>query len=229
MGRLSSPEGTNITECRCPMSLIGRDNHSKLAITDANQISATKKMKQYIHEKKNWSDDIMEQIPWTTLKRALGAKIKQQTHFMKLCNDNLSIHQSTSSMVPNVCTHATYTRNKRLPSSVQLNRSHCLAWGILADLQDQCKKFFTDPTLSNMLHTGFRQWIHGKEAPLNYNQYPLELFNVIILQNAIGWRQWIKGIPSVKWNEAQQRFWRNLSEGHPGKHHNTPLWTMDVA
>jgi hypothetical protein len=166
-------------------------------------------LRQYIQEKNHWTDRTMGAIDWSAHKNALTSVLSQRVHFTKLVHEDLPTLQKLNKFhkgdrkCPG-CLTAEETRDHIIRCSYGA-RSH---WRIkfMAKLDEFHKTENTSPILRHVWREAMELAEKERDIQLSPVLFPRAVRQVIINQNAIGWRQIFNGRFALEWARVQDEY-----------------------
>jgi hypothetical protein len=160
---------------------------------------------QYIQQRNDWSDTIMQYIDWTAHEKATHRYLHRRVHLVKLIheilptNDNVGIWKENRSEKCPSCSHPAEDRDHVLrcphPARQEWRQNFLLS------IRKTCDRLNTRPNLRDILLSSLEAWLN--ETPVNYDNYPPLYSTLIHQQTQIGWRQIFNGRISKEWSRHQ--------------------------
>ena len=196
--------------------LIGPDGTITSHYRKAIRYQATEApLRDYLMNKYQWNKAVFEVIHWPAHGVALRRMNKRRIHYTKMIFDILPTHSQSNKRDGGKRTCPT------CEDPVE-NRDHILrcahgdavAWReeLKCDLTDFYRRTQTEPELARLLTTALAQWFSTPSGDIQLDPTPFsdDLRNLIIEQNAIGWRQIFSGRFSQEWSVIQQAQYHRL-------------------
>ena len=182
-------------------------------------------LKTYMMEKYKWTQHVFDVIHWDAHGAALKRVNKKRIHYTKLVFDQLPTNSQANKYDSGLrtcptCNHPTENRDHILRCSTPA----AATWreDFQLELSEFCRRTLTAPELKNLLTHALVKWFDSAEdihmAP---GDYPDDLGNLIIEQNAIGWRQIFSGRFSSEWSKVQQAQYNRLPPPQEGQRKRT--------
>ena len=196
--------------------LIGPDGTITSHYRKAIRYQATEApLRDYLMNKYQWNQAVFEAINWPAHGAALRRMNKRRIHYTKMIFDILPTHSQSNK-------HDGGKRTCPTCEAPVENRDHILrcahgdavAWReeLRCDLKEFYRRTQTEPELARLLTTALEQWFStpSGDIQLDPNPFSDDLRNLIIEQNAIGWRQIFSGRFSQEWSVVQQAQYHRL-------------------
>jgi hypothetical protein len=178
----------------------------------------------HIQQRNQWTDRIMSIINWKAHGKALNGMSAQRVHFTKLVHDILPTYHRLNQLTKGerkcpACQRADETRDHvlRCPNA---ERSR---WRItfMAKMEDFHQKENTSPLLRSVWREAMALWFLAdktqQDVQLSPFLFPMDARQVIMHQNAIGWRQIFNGRFAKAWATVQDDF---LARQAPNENEN---------
>ena len=172
-------------------------------------------LRTYLMNKYKWTPAVFDVIHWSAHGAALRKVSKRCIHYTKMVFDILSTHSQSNKYDKGhqtcpTCDNTVENRDHIL----RCTHPDAVTWRaeFRTDLTDFHRRTQTSPELDRLLTTALNEWFHTTSEDIQVDSIPFsdELRNLIIEQNAIGWRQIFSGRFSKEWSVVQQAQYHRL-------------------
>lgn len=182
-------------------------------------------LQEYMKAKYQWSQHVFEAIHWEAHGAAFTKVNKNRIHYTKLVFDQLPTTSQANKFDKGnrTCPSCAYTTENR-DHILRCNSPQAAIWRdeFRAELSDFCRRTLTTPILKTLLTSALDQWFCSLEDIwIDPREHPDSLGNLIIEQNAIGWRQIFSGRFSREWSIVQQAQYHRLPPPQEGQRKRT--------
>lgn len=169
-------------------------------------LSTGPSLRQYIMKKNDWTEQIMQSINWKVHAKFLKHNIARRVHLSKMVHECLPTNSMRNRFDSGrrhcpicPCEHETRDHILRCPDeSRTVWRDHFMRQlEIFHSHEDTC------PFLRHLLKEAITQWFAEAELTVSPILFPIDVREVILQQNAIGWRQLFNARFSCEWSRVQ--------------------------
>ena len=168
-------------------------------------------LRLHIQERNQWTDQIMRTINWRAHGKALNERIVRRVHFTKLVHENLPTFSRMNKLTNGerkcpACHNAEETRDHILRCS-HVDRGRWRAT-FMTKIDEFLDQEDTSPLLQHVWREAMELWFAEPTDDIYLPPFlfPLEVRQVILHQNAIGWRQIFNGRFATAWASVQDDF-----------------------
>ena len=178
------------------------------------QASATP-LQTYLMSKYNWSQHVFDVINWDAHGAALKKVTKRRIHYIKMIFDILPTNSQANRYDKGTRTCPTCANEQETRDHIlRCNHPEAQTWrdNLKIELTDFYRRTMTEPELARLMTLALDQWFADDAQDIQVDPIPFSdaLRNLIIEQNAIGWRQIFSGRFSKEWSIVQQTQYNRL-------------------
>ena len=187
--------------------------------------STSPDLRNYIvQEKQKWTDSTMETVNWSAHGKALRSHVQCRVHLSKMLHECLpTFHQLNK--------YGGAHRNCPACSSPDETRDHILR--CRASPRSEWRRQFwaaidqfhadhrTAPLLRHVFRSAVEEWLQAEgDVEVSPILYPVDVRQLLLHQNTIGWRQLFSGRFSTEWARLQQAYYHQHRK-KSGNHRST--------
>ena len=180
-------------------------------------------LRSYMLCKYHWSP--FDTVHWEAHGVALKKANKQRIHYTKLVFDILPTHSQANRYDRGTrkcpsCDHLSETRDHIL----RCESLSAVKWRdeFFLELNQLCRRTQTAPELKHLRTAALTKWFgSGDDISMDPAAYSESVYNLILEQNEIGWRQLFNGPFSREWSKVQQSQYHRLSPRQEGQRRRT--------
>jgi hypothetical protein len=186
----------------------------------------------YIKEKENWTEAMMQKIDWTSNELALRKlEFPQQMFVHKVVWGILPTHQDMerfgqhpTDTCPSCMTQTeTIDHLWECPSRAQWRTD------FVESMQKKLRSLDTERSMEIVLLRGLRQLLCDHSATLASDRLPAHIEKAVEAQNEIGWKQILKGRFATQWMEIQRRHIQADPALRKDKTKSATTWKKEVC
>lgn len=206
---------------RCPFSFTA-PNTGALLLTDDGTLTAkfsseirtrstSPGLEEYIRTKNDWDFCTFETVNWTAYGKVLKKSLPKRVHLTKFTHDALpTYHQANLMDGGNRKCLACKTCNDATDHIIRCTAVTRLEWRTTfwANVDAFHANFATHPLIRHVFREAMTLWLDpasGDSIPPIF--FPQDVRKLIVNQNAIGWRQILRGRFSLEWQRLQNAYY----------------------